>query len=63
MSGLVCSSMDVFKCLEGLQELKNLYTAQWEAGIGNNSTEVDFRNTGLINAFIRRNKSKYIFSN
>ncbi len=62
MSGLVCSSIDVFKCLEGLQDLKNLYVAQWEAGVGNSSTEVDFRNTGLVNAYVRRNSSEYLFS-
>ena len=53
MSGLVCSSIDVFKCLEGLENLKTLYASQWNSKIGDINTVVDFRNTGLTYVFMR----------
>ena len=51
-SGLVCSNIDIFKCLEGLQELTSLYVCQWTGRIGSNDTIVDLSNTGLTIACI-----------
>ena len=46
-SGLICSSIDVFKCLEGLKDLTNLNVCQWTSYIGSSNTVVDLSNTGL----------------
>ena len=54
ISGLVCSNIDVFKCLEGLTDLKNLYVAQWDDFIGSVTTILDLSNTNLTSASIRR---------
>ena len=62
MTGLNCSSMEVFKCLEGLEDLNTLFATQHPEVIGNNNIIVDFRNTGLKTANINRYKSKYLFS-
>lgn len=62
MSGLVCSSIDVLKYLEGLQNLRNLYIRQYAIITGNCNDIVDLRNTGLTYAEIKRNNCKYIFS-
>ena len=51
-SGLISSSIDVFKNLENLENLENLYVYQWTSIIGSASTIVDFRNTNLKNAYI-----------
>ena len=46
-SGLVCSNIEVFKCLEGLETLKNLYAFQWTNTIGSNTEVIDLRKTNL----------------
>ena len=51
-SGLVCSSIDVFKCLEGLKDLTNLYVCQFTSYIGSVDEVVDLSTTGLIDADI-----------
>lgn len=62
MSGLNCSSINVFKKLEELEGLKTLNVVQWGFGIGSSSTIIDFRSTGLTYAYVRRCISKYLFS-
>ena len=47
MSGLVCSSIDVFKCLEGLNNLTTLYAGGTNDRIGDERTIIDFSKTGL----------------
>ena len=54
-SGLICSSTEVFKCLEKLEDLEYLYVCQWKNGIGNEFFVVDLRNTKLKIAEITRN--------
>ncbi len=61
-SGLNCTSIDVIKCLEGLENLKYLRIAQWGAKIGSASSVIDLRNTGLEYVSISRNHSKCLFS-
>lgn len=63
MSGLVCSSIDVFKCLEGLENLKTLYVSQWNSKIGDVNAFVDFRNTGLTYVFMRGVMADIYFPN
>lgn len=62
MSGLNCSSIDVLKYLEGLQDLKNLYIRQYALKIGWDTAVLDFSNTGLTYASIKRNNCKFLFS-
>ena len=47
MSGLVCTSIDVFKCLEGLNNLTTLYAGGTNSRIGNEGTVIDLTKTGL----------------
>ena len=51
-SGLICSSIDVFKCLEGLKDLTTLNVCQWSSNIGSFDAVVDLSNTGLTYANI-----------
>ena len=62
MSGLNCSSIEVVKCLEGLENLKSLRIAQWGYKIGNASSIIDLRNTDLEYVSVSRSYSKYLFS-
>ena len=62
MCGLNCTSIEVFKCLEGLKDLKYLYTSQWDSLIGNASSVIDLRNTSLDTCRINRSCSKFLFS-
>ena len=62
MSGLVCSSIDVFKCLENLKDLEYLRVQQWNYGIGSASEIIDLSNTNLKEATIRRCNGEYLFS-
>ena len=54
MTGLVCSNIDAYKCLENLENLEYLYTAQWSSSIGSKNTIIDFRNTNLKKANVSR---------
>ena len=47
MSGLVCSSIEVFKCLEGLNNLTTLYAGGTDDRIGDERTTINFSKTGL----------------
>lgn len=62
MTGLNCSSIEVFKCLEEIKSLENLKVAQWGGKIGNSNTIVDFRDTGLKDIRTSRSYSKYLFT-
>ena len=62
MSGLVCSSIEVFKCLENLKDLEYLRVQQWNYGIGSASEIIDLSNTNLKGATIRRCNGEYLFS-
>ena len=62
MSGLVCSSIEVFKCLENLKDLEYLRVQQWNYGIGSASEIIDLSNTNLKEATIRRCNGEYLFS-
>ena len=62
MSGLVCSSIEVFKCLENLKDLEYLRVQQWKYGIGSASEIIDLSNTNLKEATIRRCNGEYLFS-
>ena len=62
MSGLVCSSIEVFKCLENLKDLEYLRVQQWKYGIGSVSEIIDLSNTNLKEATIRRCNGEYLFS-
>ena len=61
MSGLVCSSIDVFKNLEGLTSLKQLQVGQWASGIGSKDEIIDLRNTGLTFAWIQGVVANFYF--
>ena len=52
MSGLNCSSIEVFKCLEKLEDLEYLYVAQWSGCIGSSNDIVRLENTNLKKAYI-----------
>ena len=54
MTGLVCSNIDAYKCLENLENLEYLYTEQWSSSIGSKNTIIDFRNTNLKKANVSR---------
>ena len=51
-SGLVCSSIEVFKGLEGLKSLNSIYSCEWSLNIGGASAIVDLQNTGLKNVYL-----------
>ncbi len=51
-SGLICSNLEVFKCLEGLDGLTNLYVNQWTSALGVNDTVIDLSKTSLKNASV-----------
>ena len=51
-SGLNCSSIEVFKCLEKLEDLEYLYVAQWGSFIGNSNEVVRLENTNLKITYI-----------
>ena len=57
MSGLVCSSIEVLKNIEKVNELEYLYIGEWEERIGDASTVIDLRNTKLKEAKIYRSNS------
>ena len=62
MSGLNCSSIEVLKCLEGVENLEYLEIGEWGNLMGNASVILDLRNTNLKKIYIRRNYSKYLLS-
>ena len=62
-SGLVCSSDEVFRCLENLKDLKNLEICQWTSSIGEYDTIFDLSNTGLIYADIYGISANIYFPN
>ena len=63
LSGLVCTSIEVFKCLENLSNLEYLYTYQWGGNsIGKKDTIIDLRNTELKKVTLGRNFSKCLFA-
>ena len=53
MSGLNCSSLEVYRCLENLTDLKKLCIGCWGPSIGNLGESIDLRNTSLQEAMIR----------
>ena len=61
MSGLVCSSIDIFKNLEGLISLKQLKVGQWESSVGSKDEIIDLRNTGLTSAHIQGVVANFYF--
>lgn len=46
-SGLVCSTIEVYKELESVTDLENLKTTQYSVPIGNSNTVIDLTNTKL----------------
>ena len=63
MSGLVCSSIEVFKCLENLDNLEYLYAIQFGMRIGDkNTTIIDLSKTNLKESDIRRSVRKNLFT-